>query len=112
MIPVLRRSFGPALFLLLFLLCLVLGPSTSAQAQPLCDPLPDTSTVRSEVFLLVDGSGSINPTDWALEKNALTELLEDQTLFARDGSIAVGVMQYSTEVDEPDILGVILQASG
>lgn len=49
----------------------------------------------SDVFFLVDGSGSISDADWALQKDGISAALRDRTRFPADGSVAVGVVQWS-----------------
>lgn len=44
---------------------------------------------------LVDGSGSINTTDWQIQKDGLSAALQDAATFPRDGSVAVAVVQWS-----------------
>lgn len=66
---------------------------------------PDT---RDIIFSL-DGSGSIDSSDWQLQKDGYSAAVQDAVTFPRDGSIAVGVNQWSdpssARVEVP--LGVI-----
>ena len=49
----------------------------------------------TDLVFLVDGSGSINATDWRIQKDGLSAALQDPVAFPRDGSVAVGVVQWS-----------------
>lgn len=49
----------------------------------------------SDVVFLVDGSGSISSTDWQIQKDGLAAAIQDTAAFPRNGSIAVGVVQWS-----------------
>ncbi len=49
----------------------------------------------TDLMFLIDGSGSISSTDWQLQKTGLEAALQDAAAFPRNGSIAVGVVQWS-----------------
>lgn len=49
----------------------------------------------TDLVFLVDGSGSIDPADWQIQKDGYSVALQDATAFPRDGSIAVAVVQWS-----------------
>lgn len=49
-----------------------------------------------ELGLVIDGSGSISSANFATQKNAYINLLNDPSVLVRDGSIAVGVWQFSS----------------
>jgi hypothetical protein len=51
----------------------------------------------TDVVLLVDGSGSISDSDWKLERSGYTSALRDPANVPLDGSIAIGVVQWSTD---------------
>ncbi|MFC7615052.1 DUF1194 domain-containing protein [Actinokineospora soli] len=78
----------------------------------------------TDLVFLVDGSGSISAADWQIQKDGLSAALQDAAAFPRDGSIAVGVVQWSwissaqrTRVEVPltvlddqaDVTGVVGQ---
>ena len=49
----------------------------------------------TDLVFLVDGSGSISATDFQLIKSGLSAALQDAAAFPRDGSVAVGLVQWS-----------------
>ncbi len=60
-------------------------------------PLPAAAASSPvDVVFSLDGSGSIDSTDWQLQKDGYTAALQDAVAFPRDGSVAVGVNQWSS----------------
>ncbi len=51
---------------------------------------------RQDIVFAVDGSGSIDNAEWALQKDGITAALQDRAAFPLDGTIAVGLVQWST----------------
>jgi len=49
----------------------------------------------TDLVFLVDGSGSISAADWQIQKDGLSAALQDAAAFPRNGTIAVGVVQWS-----------------
>jgi hypothetical protein len=49
----------------------------------------------TDLVFLVDGSGSISSVDWQIQKDGLSAALQDAAAFPRNGTIAVGVVQWS-----------------
>ncbi len=57
-----------------------------------------------DIAFVMDGSGSIDSTDFALQKNGLRAAILNQDLVPRDGTIAITLVQYagsSTNVEVP-----------
>ncbi len=75
-------TLAGALALVLAIL-MPLGPRASAAGEAI------------DLMFLVDGSGSISSVDWQTQKDGLSAALQDAAAFPRDGSIAVGVVQWS-----------------
>lgn len=67
-------------------LALALAFGGTAQAQNL------------ELALAIDGSGSISSANFALQRNAYANVLSDLTVLPRNGSVAIGVYQFSSSV--------------
>jgi hypothetical protein len=88
-VPV-RRLLGVpllALALLASLLSALAPPPAEAQAA---EPL--------DIVFSLDGSGSIDSADWALQKDGFSAAIQDQAAFPLDGSVRVGVVQWSSSV--------------
>ena len=62
--------------------------SSPASAQAAATPVND-------LVFLVDGSGSIDSNDFAIQIDGITTALQDQTLITPDGSFAVSLIQWS-----------------
>lgn len=69
-----------------------------------------------ELGLALDASGSISSSSFALQRNAYINVLNDPNVLPRDGSVAVGVYQFSstanqvfptTVIDENTIVSLI-----
>lgn len=58
---------------------------------------------KTDLVFIVDGSGSISSTDWALQRNGIVAALQDPLIVPRDGSVAVAVIQFAsgTRVEFP-----------
>ena len=91
-------ALGVALAVLAALLAAAVGPASPATAAP---------GGTNDVIFSLDGSGSIDDTDWALQRNSYAAALLDTAAFPRDGSIAVGVVQWSSTVQLEAPLRVI-----
>ncbi|MEV6602144.1 DUF1194 domain-containing protein [Actinoplanes sp. NPDC051346] len=74
------------------------GACALATAAPLLAPTPasaaDTSRKR-DLVLLLDGSGSIDSSDWALQLEGYSAALQDPVNFPLNGTRSVGVVQWS-----------------
>ncbi len=57
---------------------------------------PVWAAVEQEVVFIVDGSGSIDSTDFQIQKDGIEFALENATVIPRDGTVAVAVVQFST----------------
>lgn len=77
--------------------------------------------ISIELGLAIDGSGSISSSNFALQKNAYISVLQDSSLVPRDGSIAIGVVQFSssaqteygvTVITDATIAGLVAALSG
>lgn len=53
-----------------------------------------------ELALIIDGSGSISPSNFALQRNAYANVLADATVLPTDGTVAIGVWQFATGVQQ------------
>lgn len=53
-----------------------------------------------ELALLIDGSGSISSSNFALQRNAYASVLADITALPTDGTVAIGVWQFATGVQQ------------
>jgi hypothetical protein len=65
--------------------------------------LPQAAIAKTDLVFIVDGSGSINSTDWAIQRNGIKAALQDPLIVPRDGSVSVAVIQFSgsTRVEFP-----------
>lgn len=61
------------------------------------------STSKKDVVFIIDGSGSISSSDWTLQKVGFTTAVQDTTFVPRDGTVAIGIVQFSasTRVESP-----------
>lgn len=66
-------------------------------------PAGAAGTEKRDLVIIIDGSGSIDSSDWLLQKDGYAAALGDRTAFPLDGSIRVGVVQFSdgTKVEAP-----------
>lgn len=55
-----------------------------------------TSYALDDIAFIVDGSGSIDSRDWALQKDGFVAALQNEAYVPRDGTIAIAVVQFST----------------
>ncbi|WP_199611333.1 DUF1194 domain-containing protein [Flocculibacter collagenilyticus] len=57
----------------------------------------------TDLVFIVDGSGSINSTDWNIQRNGIVAAIQDPLVIPRDGSIAISVVQFSgsTRIEFP-----------
>lgn len=70
-----------------------------------------TYAIGIELGLAIDGSGSISGSDFTLQKNAYISVLQDASLVPRDGSIAIGVAQFSSSAQLEFATTVITDAT-
>lgn len=66
------------------------APTARAQEPPAGGPI--------DLMFLLDASNSISPADWQLQKDGYAAALQDAVAFPRDGSIAIGLVQWSSTV--------------
>ena len=52
---------------------------------------------KTDLTILVDGSGSIDAGDWDLQRQGFAIALSDVASVPLDGSIAIGVVQWSSD---------------
>lgn len=64
-----------------------------------------------ELGLAIDGSGSISAANFALQKNAYIAALSDITLLPGDGSVAIGIVQFSNNVQTVFTMAEITNAN-
>ncbi len=65
-------------------------------------PNPGAAQVASaglDLVFLVDGSGSIDATDWEIQKTGIANALQDRSVFVLDGSVAISVVQWSSSTE-------------
>lgn len=55
----------------------------------------DLYSEKLDLVFLMDGSGSIDSSDWIMQKQGYIEALDDLTTFPRDGSISISLVQWS-----------------
>ena len=67
-------------------LAIALAPSPAVAAPP-----------KTDLTILVDGSGSIDASDWELQRQGFATALSDVANVPLDGSIAIGVVQWSSD---------------
>ncbi len=58
-------------------------------------PLPPKTPVQAEIAILLDGSGSVQTTGWAAEKQAWANAISNQSIVPRNGSIAMSIVVFS-----------------
>lgn len=63
----------------------------------------ETVTTDRQVVLSLDGSGSIDPADWDLQKQGIIASLNDEVSFPRDGTIAIAVSQWSNGITRQEL---------
>lgn len=68
----------------------------AALALPSANDVDAAPGDQVDLMLVIDGSGSINATDWALQKDGYAAALADRLAFPLDGSVRVGVVQFFT----------------
>lgn len=56
------------------------------------------SAATLELALAIDGSGSISASNFALQRDAYVSVLSDLSVLPRDGSVAIGVYLFSSNV--------------
>src|SRR5215218_9395080 len=67
---------------------------------------PATASAAIDIGLVVDGSGSIDSSDWQLQREGFSTALRDRANVPLDGSVAITVVQFSsgTVVEVPRTL--------
>ncbi len=65
--------------------------------------VPTTASAAIDIGLVVDGSGSIDDSDWKLQREGFSTALRDSANVPLDGSVAITVVQFSsgTQVEVP-----------
>lgn len=63
--------------------------------------------LQTELVFALDGSGSISASDWLLQLEGIAGALEDPAIIPRDGSAAIGVVQFASYSREEIPLTVI-----
>ena len=53
---------------------------------------------KVDLYFLIDGSSSLNPSDFELQKQGIADVINDSTLVPQDGSVSVCVIQFGTNV--------------
>jgi uncharacterized repeat protein (TIGR01451 family) len=51
-------------------------------------------TTKSQMAMILDGSGSISSTDWDIMRTGLADAIEDENIFPHDGSVELTVIQF------------------
>lgn len=51
---------------------------------------------KTDLVFIVDGSGSINASDWNIQRQGIIAALQDPLVLPRDGSISVTVIQFAS----------------
>lgn len=59
-----------------------------------CAVTPPVESKGIDLVFVIDGSGSIDPKDWAMQIEGIKEALKDPYLVPTDGSIAVALVQF------------------
>ena len=67
-------------------LALAVSPAAAFAAPP-----------KTDLTILVDGSGSIDASDWDLQRQGFATALSDVASVPLDGSIAIGVVQWASD---------------
>ncbi len=65
--------------------------------------MPTAASAAIDIGLVVDGSGSIDDSDWKLQREGFSTALRDSANVPLDGSVAITVVQFSsgTQVEVP-----------
>lgn len=71
----------------------IISLGTGATSAAIPEPPPPPA--KTDLVLLMDGSGSVDSTDWTLQKQGYAAALKDAANFPLDGSMAVSVVQWS-----------------
>jgi len=53
-----------------------------------------TKSVPTQLVMVLDGSGSIIPSDWDMMRTGIAEALEDSDVFPHDGSVELTIVQF------------------
>lgn len=73
---------------------------TAAAAAALAAMPTSAQAANIELALLIDGSGSISGGNFLLQRNAYSNVLSDPTVLPTDGTVAIGVWQFGTGVQQ------------
>jgi len=76
---------------------LVLGMSL-----PLVGPVAAQSPVEIQLAVVLDGSNSINSSEWNTQLNGLIAALDDEFCIPRDGSVQLTVIQFGWNDDDQE----------
>lgn len=83
----------------------------AAAAAPAQPSQPHATPIRV-IALVIDGSGSIDPTDFDLQKEGIKLALQDLPLVPRNGTIAVLVIQYAETLARLEVPYRLLASDG
>jgi len=56
-----------------------------------------------DLAFVIDGSASIEPNDWEIQIRGIQTALQDELLFPTDGSMAVSIVQFTTDPQSPNV---------
>ena len=84
--------------LALAIICALAVFATSQKAE---------AALSLELVLVIDGSGSISEDDWNLQLSSYAAVVADSTVVPQDGTVAIGVVQFSTAAQTEYDLAII-----
>ncbi len=61
------------------------------------------ANAKTDLVFIVDGSGSINSSDWNIQRQGIVAAIQDTLVVPRDGSVSIAVVQFasSTRLEFP-----------
>jgi len=68
----------------------------------------DYDEVSLQLAIAVDGSGSINSSEWAAQKNGLYNAINDSNCVPRDGSVQLAVVEYHGDGTPANLTTVVV----
>lgn len=77
-------------------IALVAALTVAAVMTPMLRPSEAAPGEQVDLVFVLDGSGSIDASDWVLQKEGFATALGDRLAFPLDGSVQVGVVQFSS----------------
>lgn len=71
----------------------------------LCSMSSQAALIETALGIIIDGSGSINATDFQTQKDAYASVFNDASIVKADGSVIVNVIQFSaaTQIEQTAI---------